>query len=244
MRYDILATGFVGTLSLRGIIAGVVCFAIGLLIGVLFLGKRRKKEGVVLDISAFMDGRIDGMIKSNFFNWELYVPTFVLEELERKTAGSGYERLRARLAVRVLKRLVDEGKVKMVKTGRDVGVKNDSRIIRLAGKLGAKVLAANNYELVNLGNVHKVKVLDVEVLARKMKPLTLPGEKVTLRVEKKGKEPTQGIGYLSDGTMVVLEGGSKLIGQTVECVITNIFETETSRMLFAKQWVNNKKQER
>jgi uncharacterized protein YacL len=109
----------------------------------------------------------------------------------------------------------------------------DSRLVRLAKKLGAKVIT-NDYNLNKVAELHGVSVLNINELANAIKPVVLPGEEMTVTVIKDGKEQGQGVGYLDDGTMIVVDGGRKYIGESIGVLVTSVLQTAAGRMIFAK----------
>lgn len=190
----------------------------------------------ILDTSVIIDGRIVDICRSGFIEGELIVPSFVLEEL-RHIADSqdSLKRNRGRRGLDVLnmiqKDLEYPVRIENVEVNSDAEV--DSALLKLAQKLGGKVLTID-FNLNKVANFQGVPVLNINELANAVKPIALPGEEMTVQVIKDGKENGQGIGYLDDGTMIVIEGGRRHIGESLNVTVTSILQTAAGRMIFAK----------
>lgn len=193
-------------------------------------------EPKILDTSVIIDGRIVDICRSGFIEGELVVPSFVLEEL-RHIADSqdSLKRNRGRRGLDVLNMLQKDlnfpMRVENVEVNSDAEV--DSALLKLAQKIGGKVLTID-YNLNKVANFQGVSVLNINELANAMKPIALPGEEMTVQVIKDGKENGQGVGYLEDGTMIVIEGGRRHIGESLNVTVTSILQTAAGRMIFAK----------
>jgi len=190
----------------------------------------------ILDTSAIIDGRILDISRTGFLEGEILVPGFVLEEL-RHLADSHDDVVRAkgRRGLDVLNIMKTDLKfpVRIGKETRDPHVEVDEQLLNRARELKAKVIT-NDF---NLGKVAKLKgipVLNINDLANALKPVAVSGEEMTVRVVKEGKENGQGIGYLEDGTMVVVEGGIKFKNQLIDVVVTSVLQTSAGRMIFAR----------
>jgi uncharacterized protein YacL len=109
----------------------------------------------------------------------------------------------------------------------------DAKLVKFAQERGAKIVT-NDFNLNKIAELHGIKVLNVNALADALKPVVLPGEEISVRVMKRGKEPDQGVGYLNDGTMVVVESGSQLLNKTVPVIITSVLQTAVGRMIFSR----------
>jgi uncharacterized protein YacL len=190
----------------------------------------------VLDTSVIIDGRIIDVLRSGFLEGELVVPGFVLEEL-RHIADSAdlLKRNRGRRGLDVLNMIQkDLGcpvRIENIEIASDSEV--DSELLKLAKKLGGKVMTTD-FNLGKVANFQGVPVLNMNELANAVKPIALPGEEMVVQVVKDGKENGQGIGYLEDGTMIVIDGGRRHIGESLNVTVTSILQTAAGRMIFAK----------
>jgi len=190
----------------------------------------------ILDTSVIIDGRIVDICRSGFIEGELVIPSFVLEEL-RHIADSqdSLKRNRGRRGLDVLnmiqKDLEFPVRIENVDVNADSEV--DGALLKLAQKLDGKVLTID-FNLNKVANFQGVPVLNINELANAVKPIALPGEDMTVQVIKDGKENGQGIGYLEDGTMIVIDGGRRHIGESLNVTVTSILQTAAGRMIFAK----------
>ncbi len=190
----------------------------------------------VLDTSVIIDGRITDICKTGFLEGPLVIPEFVLQEL-RHIADSAdpLKRNRGRRGLDILNMLQKEDEIEVVIESRDYGhdLEVDVKLLKLAEELGGKVLT-NDFNLNKVAEFQGVKVLNINELANSIKPVVLPGEEMSLTIVKDGKESNQGLAYLDDGTMIVVEGGRKRIGDSVEVIVTSVLQTAAGRMIFAK----------
>jgi uncharacterized protein YacL len=199
-----------------------------------------RAECKILDTSVIIDGRIVDICRSGFIEGELIVPSFVLEEL-RHIADSqdSLKRNRGRRGLDVLNMLQKDleypVKVENVEIPSDTEV--DSALLKLAQKMGGKVLTID-FNLNKVADFQGVPVLNINELANALKPIALPGEEMTVQVIKDGKENGQGVGYLDDGTMIVIDGGRRHIGESLNVTVTSILQTAAGRMIFAKPKCN------
>jgi uncharacterized protein YacL len=195
-----------------------------------------RAEPKVLDTSVIIDGRIVDIIRSGFIEGELVVPGFVLEEL-RHIADSqdSIKRNRGRRGLDVLNMIQKDLNYPVRTENAEVATdaEVDSALLKLAQKLGGKVLTID-FNLSKVANFQGVPVLNINELANALKPIALPGEEMTVQVIKDGKENGQGIGYLDDGTMIVIDGGRRHIGESLNVTVTSILQTAAGRMIFAK----------
>lgn len=195
-----------------------------------------RQEPKVLDTSVIIDGRIVDIVRSGFIEGELVVPGFVLDEL-RHIADSqdSIKRNRGRRGLDVLNMIQKDlnypVRIENIEVGSDSEV--DSALLKLAQKIGGKVLTID-FNLSKVANFQGVPVLNINELANALKPIALPGEEMTVQVIKDGKENGQGIGYLEDGTMIVIDGGRRHIGESLNVTVTSILQTAAGRMIFAK----------
>ncbi|MGE5573483.1 MAG: PIN/TRAM domain-containing protein [Bacteroidota bacterium] len=190
----------------------------------------------LLDTSVIIDGRILDICKSGFIEGTLIVPTFVLEELQRIADSSDpLKRNRGRRGLDVLNSMQkQEGvQIQIVDADPGEGLEVDSKLLKLAAELGAKVFT-NDFNLNKVAELRGVKVLNINELANALKPVVLPGEEMTVHVIRDGKEVGQGVGYLDDGTMIVIDGGRRYIGEEVGVMVTSVLQTAAGRMIFAR----------
>jgi len=191
----------------------------------------------VLDTSAIIDGRIADLCRTGFIEGPLVVPGFVLEELRHIADSSDtLRRNRGRRGLDVLHQIQGNRRVSLQVLEREMGdplAEVDTKLLRLAGQLGGKIVT-NDYNLNKVAELHGVPVLNVNELANAVKPVVLPGEEMVVRVIKDGKELGQGVAYLDDGTMIVVDGGKRYIGDTVGVLVTSVLQTAAGRMIFAK----------
>ena len=190
----------------------------------------------VLDASALIDGRIADMARMGFVEGELIVPGFVLEALRQDAASAdSVRRQRGKRGLDTLTALQAEEQLSVrVTDGQDSGPADaELRLLHLAKEAGAAVLVSGS-GLDKLAAASGVTVLNLMALASALRPAVLPGEKLRVQVVKAGREPGQGVGYLPDGTMIVVEEGDGLIGQTVDATVTSALQTSGGRMIFAR----------
>jgi uncharacterized protein YacL len=190
----------------------------------------------VLDTSVIIDGRIADICETGFVEGTLVVPQFVLHELQQVADSADVlKRNRGKRGFDVLQRLQQIPKV-TVKI-HDVDVPQiadvDRKLIEVARALGGKVLT-NDYNLNRMAELIGVPVLNINELANALKPVVLPGEVMHVRLLKEGREAGQGVGYLDDGTMVVVDQGKKYLGQSVEVTVTSVLQTTAGRMIFTR----------
>lgn len=190
----------------------------------------------LLDTSVIIDGRIADISETGFIEGLLVVPQFVLTELQHIADSSDtLKRTRGRRGLDILKRLQDErqSKVLIVEEDFEDITEVDLKLVRLAKQMGAQILT-NDFNLNKVCELHRVKVLNINDLANAVKPVVIPGEDMQVVVIKDGKEHNQGVAYLDDGTMIVVEGGRAYIGQAIAVTVTSVLQTSAGRMIFAK----------
>ena len=190
----------------------------------------------ILDTSVVIDGRIADVCQSGFAEGPLIIPQFVLRELQQIADSSdASKRARGRRGLDILNHMREELglNLKVIDEDfpriRDV----DAKLVALAKKLNAKVVT-NDFNLNKVAEIQGVKVLNINDLANALRPVILPGEILMVRVLKEGKETGQGVAYLEDGTMVVVDNGIKYLGKNVEVFITSVLQTAAGRMIFGK----------
>jgi uncharacterized protein YacL len=190
----------------------------------------------ILDTSVIIDGRIADISESHFIEGRLVIPKFILDELQQiADSPDSLKRNRGRRGLEILRRMQLRKDLEVVVDEYDPGGPEevDAKLVKMAQERGGR-LVTNDFNLNRIAELRGVKVLNVNELANALKPVVLPGEEISVRVMKKGKEPDQGVGYLNDGTMVVVEGGSNLINRTVPVIITSVLQTAVGRMIFSK----------
>ncbi len=196
---------------------------------------------LVLDTSVIIDGRIADVCDTRLIDTKLIVPRFVLQELQAIADSSDkLKRNRGRRGLDMLKRLqtnpkielqMHDGNVPELRTGERIRV--DERLVILAKALSARVVT-NDFNLNKIAQLQGVDVINLNELANAMKTVALPGEMMPVRIVKAGDQIGQGVGYLDDGTMVVVEQGRPLIGQEVAIVVTSVLQTPAGRMIFGR----------
>lgn len=190
----------------------------------------------ILDTSVIIDGRIADIIDTKFIEGVLIVPKFVLDELQQIADSSdSVKRSRGRRGLDVLDRLKKDRETLLRITDQDFPetFEVDSKLVKLGEALDAKIIT-NDFNLLKVAQIQGVTVLNINLLANSLKPIVLPGEKMKIVVIKEGKDPGQGIGYLDDGTMVVVDSGKKYVGDEIFVTVTSVLQTPAGRMIFAK----------
>jgi len=194
------------------------------------------RSAKILDTSVIIDGRIVDIAAAGFIEGVVVVPGFVLEELRHIADSSDtLRRNRGRRGLDILNRMQKDSliPVQIVEQDFDEVAEVDSKLVKLAKVLKGKIIT-NDFNLNKICDLQSVPVLNINELANAVKPIVLPGEEMTALIVKDGKETGQGIAYLDDGTMVVVEGGKRYIGDTIEVVVTSVLQTAAGRMIFAR----------
>lgn len=200
--------------------------------------RRGPEDGRVLlvDSSAVIDGRIADVGRTGFLDGTLMVPRFVLEEIQHiADSADAMRRHRGRRGLEVLNRLQKESAVPVEISDMDVdnAVGVDAKLVALARTLACPIVTTD-YNLNHVAQLQGVEVLNVNLLANALRPVLLQGEEVSVHLVQEGKEAGQGVGYLDDGTMVVVENGRPYLGQVVDVVIVRVLQTAAGRMIFAR----------
>lgn len=198
--------------------------------------KEPERAALLVDTSVIIDGRIAEVCETGFIDGRLIIPQFVLQELQYiADSGEAIKRARGKRGLDTLKQMHESNKVEVEITDKDFpSIKEvDSKLVALAKETGGKILT-NDANLDKIAELHGVNVLNINKLATALKPVVLPGEIMTIAVLKEGKEHGQGIGYLDDGTMVVIDNGREYVGKTVDVSITSVLQTTGGRMIFSK----------
>lgn len=202
----------------------------------LFKGQEMEEGLKILDTSAIIDGRVADVIEAGFLEGTFIIPQFILQELQYVAdSPDPLRRTKGRRGLDVLQRIQKMSgiKVRIVEEDFPKIKEVDAKLIALARLMNAKVVT-NDFNLSKVAQLQGVAVLNINELANVLKPVVLPGETMNLFVAKEGKEYNQGVAYLDDGTMVVVEGGRKLIGKTVEVIVSSVLQTTAGRMIFAR----------
>ncbi|MEN6405835.1 MAG: PIN domain-containing protein [Thermoguttaceae bacterium] len=192
----------------------------------------------ILDTSAVIDGRIADVIETGVFDGQVIMPKFVIAELQGiADSADRLRRGRGRRGLDILNRLRTNPSIELVIHDRELpdfaGQPVDLKLVALAKHLQGK-LVTNDYNLNKVAKLQGVAVINLNDLANALKPVFMPGEHIEVRVVKAGEEPGQGVGYLEDGTMVVIEGGRDHINQPVSVAVTSVLQTSAGRMVFGK----------
>jgi uncharacterized protein YacL len=215
-------------------------------LGTVFAADRSMHHSAkVLDTSVIIDGRIADIAEAGFIDGMMVVPEFVLRELQTVADSTdGSKRQRGRRGLDMLQRMQSNTAIQVQIVPDDFPAirEVDLKLLELAKKWEAKVVT-NDFNLNKVAHLHHVEVLNINDLANALKPVVLPGEKMTVLIQKEGKELNQGVGYLDDGTMVVVDHARKLIGKSVETTVTSVLQTASGKMIFGKLEENGKSSE-
>jgi uncharacterized protein YacL len=197
----------------------------------------KKRTGIkILDTNVIIDGRIYDVARSGFLEGPLYIPAFVIAELQFiADSHDALRRQRGRRGLDVLRHLQADFALDVGTYDRYAGSANDpvdSKLVRLARAIGADIVT-NDFNLNRVAALQEIRVLNLNDLSLALRPNVLPQEALTLLVSREGNQPHQGVGYLDDGTMVVVENGKRFIGETIGVVVTQVIQTERGKMIFA-----------
>lgn len=197
-------------------------------------GNRRTSDRILVDTSAIIDGRIADIAMTGFISGALVVPRFVLEELQHiADSADSMRRNRGRRGLEILQRLQKDTTVPVEITDVDADPPEvDAKLVKLARQWRCAIIT-NDFNLNRVAELQGVKVLNINELAHAVKPILLPGEEMTVKIMQEGKEPGQGVGYLDDGTMIVVENGKAYMQSTIEVSVTRVLQTVAGRMIFA-----------
>jgi uncharacterized protein YacL len=190
----------------------------------------------LLDTSVIIDGRIADICKSGFVEGTLLIPVFVLEELQHIADSSDLlKRTRGRRGLDILQKIRTECNMQVEIDNRDFDdiTEVDSKLVRLGQVVGGKIIT-NDYNLNKVSELRGVPVMNINELSNAVKPVVIPGESMHVTVVKEGKEQGQGVAYLDDGTMIVIEGGRRYMNAAIDVEVTSALQTAAGRMIFAK----------
>jgi uncharacterized protein YacL len=221
-------------------LGGLVGVAKSDLIGLSLFGAGHERAGLpepkVLDTSVLIDGRIADIAESGFLDGPVLVPQFVLHELQMVAdSADSAKRNRGRRGLDVVHRLQGISSLKVEVSSIDFpGIRDvDIKLIEYGKQHNAKIVT-NDFNLNKLAQVHGVRVLNINELANTLKPIVLPGETMRVFISKEGKEYNQGVAYLDDGTMVVVDNARRLISKTIDITVTSVLQTTAGKMIFGK----------
>jgi uncharacterized protein YacL len=203
-------------------------------------GTIKPASAKVLDTSCIIDGRIEELLNTGFMEGQILVPHFVLQELQAVAdASNDQKRSRGRRGLDILNRLKTNYPERIVIHPADYEdvPTVDAKLVRLAQDING-TLVTNDYNLNKVASFQKVQVLNINDLAQSLRPIYLPGDALELKILKEGKEASQGVGYLEDGTMVVVEEGSSHVGEQLLVIVTSALQTSAGRMIFARPKVS------
>ncbi|HZX11060.1 MAG TPA: PIN domain-containing protein [Acidobacteriota bacterium] len=201
-----------------------------------FKEKNTGRENKILDTSVIIDGRISDIADAYFIEGNIIVPQFVLKELQLVADSSdGVKRQRGRRGLDVLDRLQKSSHINVSIFEEDFPeIKEvDSKLIELAKQMDAKIIT-NDFNLNKIAQLQGIQVLNINELANALKPVVLPGEKIKAFILKEGKEKDQGVAYLDDGTMVVVDNSRKMVGHTIDVTVTSVLQTTVGKMIFGR----------
>jgi len=191
----------------------------------------------ILDTSVIIDGRILDLLKTGFIEGKIIIPNFVLEELRHiADSADSLKRNRGRRGLDILNEIQKQQlvNVEIIEYEFKEQLEVDVKLLKMAEKIDAFVVT-NDFNLNKVAEFQGVKVLNINELSNAIKPVVLPGEDMTVTIIKSGKELGQGIAYLNDGTMIVIDGGNKYIGETINVTVTSVLQTAAGRMIFGKK---------
>ncbi len=223
----------------------MLCCLVGLQLGAAKAGEVLEARGIpqetvdetigILDTSVIIDGRISDVCETGFLNGRLIIPQFVLLELQMIADSSeSTKRTRGRRGLDILNKMQKQSYITIIieeKDYKDID-EVDQKLIAMAKETGYAILT-NDFNLNKVAEVHSVRVLNINQLANALKPIVLPGETMRVHVLREGKEPGQGVAYLDDGTMVVVDNGRRYVGKNVDATVTSVLQTTAGRMIFA-----------
>ncbi|SFA91085.1 PIN/TRAM domain-containing protein [Selenomonas ruminantium] len=190
----------------------------------------------LLDTSVIIDGRIADICETGFLEGTLLIPVFVLEELQHiADSADALKRVRGRRGLDILQKIRQESRMKVKITEEDFEdiPEVDSKLVQLAQQVGGKIIT-NDFNLNKVAQLRGVEVLNINALSNAVKPVVIPGENMQVSIVKSGKEAGQGVAYLEDGTMIVVENGNRYMGENIEVEVTSALQTAAGRMIFAK----------
>ncbi|MBM3858997.1 MAG: twitching motility protein PilT [Verrucomicrobia bacterium] len=212
--------------------------------------KFRREEAperlLLLDSNIIIDGRILDVASTGFLDVIFVIPRFILHELQWLADSSDdIKRARGRRGLDILKQLQKNPRIEFKIHENDIPEikETDGKLVELARRISAEILT-NDYNLNRVAELQKVRVLNLHELSKALRPVVLPGERLTLKLVKEGREPEQAVGYLEDGTMVVVQRSRRLLGREVDVIIESVLQTAAGRMAFARLQQDNEENPR
>jgi uncharacterized protein YacL len=205
-------------------------------LGGIFTEKGVKKSVKILDTSVIIDGRVADIVESGFLEGTIVIPQFVLRELQQiADSADSIRRNRGRRGLDILQKIQKKSGVSVQIAEKDfLDIKEvDLKLIELAKVMEAKIVT-NDFNLNKVARLQGVGVLNINELANALKPVVLPGETMKVFILKEGKEYNQGVAYLDDGTMVVVDNARKMIGKNIETLVTSVLQTTAGKMIFGR----------
>jgi len=190
----------------------------------------------ILDTSVIIDGRIADVVETGFIDGTLVVPQFVLRELQYiADSPDAMKRNRGRKGLDILQRMKKSTEARVVVSDVDFpGIRDvDMKLIELAKQIRGRIVT-NDFNLNKVAELRGVRVLNINLLANALKPVVLPGESMSIFILKEGKEPNQGVGYLDDGTMVVVDNAKRFLGKSIDITVTSVLQTTAGKMFFGR----------
>ena len=191
---------------------------------------------ILLDTSAIIDGRIADIAQTGFLRGTIVIPSFILDELRHIADSSdSLRRARGRRGLEMLNRLRTETDItiRVLDISYRNGMEVDAKLVDVAKEMNGSIVTTD-YNLNRVAQIHGVPVLNVNELSNSLRPVVMPGEGMTIRVIQEGKEPGQGVGFLDDGTMVVIEGGDRFVNRDLDVLVTRMLQTTTGNIVFAQ----------
>lgn len=191
---------------------------------------------ILIDTSVLIDGRIEELVDTGFIMGTLIIPQFVLQELQKiADSNDSIKRVRGRRGLEVLRALQQNNHIicEITQDRAKNGDRVDDKLVRLAKRRGLRLMTMD-FNLARVAQIQSVLVLNINELATAVRPLLVPGEQLSVKVVQKGKERNQGVGYMPDGTMIVVENGDRFLGEDIEAEVTRIFQTVTGKMIFVE----------
>jgi uncharacterized protein YacL len=201
-----------------------------------FVRQDERDEIIILDTSVIIDGRISDIFQTHFLEGKLVIPRFVLRELQQiADSQDPLKRNRGRRGLDILNKIQKNTELDVRINEEDFpDIRDvDTKLVKLAKVLGGKIFT-NDFNLNKIADLQGITVLNINELANALRPVVLPGETMDVRITKEGKEHNQGVAYLDDGTMIVVDNARNLIGQAVKVVVTSALQTSAGRMIFAR----------
>jgi len=201
-----------------------------------FVRQDEREDIILLDTSVIIDGRIADILQTKFIEGRIVIPRFVLRELQQiADSGDSLKRNRGRRGLDILNKIQKDSHLNVRINEEDFpDIKDvDAKLVKLGQLVGGRVVT-NDFNLNKIAELQGVTVLNVNELANALRPVVLPGEIMEVRISKEGKEYNQGVGYLDDGTMVVVDNTRQMIGQVIKVAVTSVLQTSAGRMIFAK----------